>query len=258
MKIYTLTRRGLLLLLVCLLLAASVIAIVATTTTRAIETATTPRDIPIYCVETEKKQVAISFDAAWGNEQTETLLQILKDKKVSATFFLVGEWVDKYPDSVKAIAAAGHDVGNHSDTHAHMTQISDSEKTAEVKNCNEKIKALTGTLPTLFRPPYGDYNNEVVKAVKNENMYCVQWDVDSLDWKDPSASDMVERIKSKIKNGSIILMHNGAKNTPEALPLIIDAVREMGYEFVPISKLLPKGEYTTDHEGRMHCKTTQQ
>lgn len=255
MKIYTLTKRGLFLLLVCLLLAVSVIAIVATTTTKAIETAAAPRDIPIYCVETDKKQVAISFDAAWGNEQTETLLDILKEKNVKSTFFLVGDWVDKYPDSVKAIAAAGHDVGNHSDTHPHMTQLSDSDKATEIKNCNEKIKALTGKSPTLFRPPYGDYNNDVVKAVKNENMYCVQWDVDSLDWKDPTAQDMVNRIKSKISNGSIILMHNGAKNTPEALPLIIDAVREAGYEFVPISQLIPKGEYTTDHEGRMHLST---
>lgn len=255
MKIYTLTKRGLFLLLVCLLLAVSVIAIVATTTTKAIETAATLRDIPIYCVETDKKQVAISFDAAWGNEQTETLLDILKEKNVKSTFFLVGDWVDKYPDSVKAIAAAGHDVGNHSDTHPHMTQLSDSDKAAEIKNCNEKIKAVTGKSPTLFRPPYGDYNNDVVKAVKNENMYCVQWDVDSLDWKDPTAQDMVNRIKGKISNGSIILMHNGAKNTPEALPLIIDAVREAGYEFVPISQLIPKGEYTTDHEGRMHIST---
>ncbi len=255
MKIYTLTRRGLVLLLVCLLLAVSAITILVSSGKKAISAAAEPRDIPIYCVETEKKQVAISFDAAWGNEQTETLLSILKDKNVKATFFLVGAWVDKYPDSVKAIADAGHDVGNHSDTHAYMTQISDSEKASEIENCNEKISALIGKTPTLFRAPYGDYNNDVVKTVKSENMYCVQWDVDSLDWKDPSVSEMVEKIKTKIQNGSIILMHNGAKNTPEALPLIIDAVHEMGYEFVPISKLIPKGEYTTDHEGRMHLGT---
>ncbi len=258
MKIFTLTKKTLILALVCVILGVTTLSVIISTTTKAVSTATSSRDIPIYCVETDKKQVAISFDAAWGNEQTDTLLKILKDKNVKSTFFLVGDWVDKYPESVKAIAAAGHDVGNHSNTHAYMTQLSDTDKTAEIRGCNEKIKALIGKSPSLFRPPYGDYNNDVVKAVKNENMYCVQWDVDSLDWKDPSAQEMVEKIKNKIKNGSIILMHNGAKNTPEALPLIIDAVREMGYEFVPISQLLPKGEYTTDQEGRMHCTTVPQ
>ncbi|MDO5123905.1 MAG: polysaccharide deacetylase family protein [Eubacteriales bacterium] len=258
MKIYTLTKRGLLILFSCVLLGATALTVLISTTTKAVETAAEPRDIPIYCVETDKKQVAISFDAAWGNEQTETLLKILSDKNVKSTFFLVGDWADKYPDSVKAIANAGHDVGNHSDTHPYMTQLSSEDKTKELRNCNEKIKELTGVAPTLFRPPYGDYDNAVVNAVKSENMYCVQWDVDSLDWKDPTPRQMIERITSKIAPGSIILMHNGAKNTPEALPLIIDAVREMGYEFVPISQLLPKGEYTTDHEGRMHIKADSQ
>lgn len=258
MKIYTLTKRGLLILFSCVLLGATALTVLIGTTAKAVETATEPRDIPIYCVQTDKKQVAISFDAAWGNEQTEALLKILSDKNVKSTFFLVGDWADKFPDSVKAIANAGHDVGNHSDTHPYMTQLSDEEKIKELKNGNAKIKELTGTAPTLFRPPYGDYNNAVVKAVKSENMYCVQWDVDSLDWKDPTPRQMIERITSKIAPGSIILMHNGAKNTPEALPLIIDAVREMGYEFVPISQLLPKGEYTTDHEGRMHITTEPQ
>lgn len=258
MKIYTLTKRGILILFSCVLLGATALTVLIQTTTKAVETATEPRDIPIYCVETDKKQVAISFDAAWGNEQTETLLKILKDKNVKSTFFLVGEWAEKFPDSVKAIANEGHDVGNHSDSHPYMTQLSDTDKAKELENCNAKIKELTGKAPTLFRPPYGDYNNAVVKAVKEQNMYCVQWDVDSLDWKDPTAQEMVDKIKNKVKPGSIILMHNGAKNTPEALPLIIDAVRELGYEFVPISQLIPKGNYTTDHEGRMHCEVSQQ
>lgn len=224
---------------------------------RVVTASTTERKIPIYCVEEDEKKVSISFDAAWGNEQTETLLNILDDKKVKATFFLVGEWVDKYSESVKEIAKRGHDVENHSDTHAHLPQLSDDGIKKELVDCNNKIKELTGKAPTLFRPPYGDYNNNVVSVTNDINMYCVQWDIDSLDWKDPTPQQMVDRIKSNLKNGSIILMHNGAKNTPEALPMIIDAIKAEGYELVPISQLIPKGEYYTDHEGRMHLKESE-
>lgn len=251
MKIFTLTKSSILTLFSCILIGALMLTITTGTAVNMVATAAEPRDIPIYCVDRSDNKVAISFDAAWGNEQTETLLQILKDKNVTATFFLVGDWVEKFPDSVKSIAKHGHDVENHSDTHPYMTQLSAEEKTSQLINCNDKIKKLTGKSPTLFRPPYGDYDNSVVKAAKDAGMYCVQWDIDSLDWKDPSPSEMVQRITSKLTSGSIILMHNGAKNTPEALPLIIDAVRAAGYEFVPISEILLEGEYTTDHEGRM-------
>ena len=252
MKFITLTRRSLLVFFSCVLLGALALTITIRTTSKAITASAEPRDIPIYCVDRDDKKVAISFDAAWGNEQTDTLLKILKEKKVTATFFLVGDWVDKYPESVKKIAQMGHDVENHSDTHPYMTKLSSEQMQSEIKNCNEKIKAITGKCPTLLRPPYGDYNNQVVNAVKEQGMYCVQWDIDSLDWKDPSPQQMVDKITSKLQSGSIILMHNGAKNTPEALPQIIDAVRAQGYEFVPISEILLEGNYTTDHEGRMH------
>ena len=252
MKIFTLTKTKILVMFSCVLLGAIAVGIGVRTTTKLVATAAQERDIPIYCVNRDDNKVSISFDAAWGNEQTETLLKILKEKNVKATFFLVGDWVDKYPESVKLIAKAGHDVENHSDTHPYMTQLSFDEQKSQLAACNEKIKALTGKAPTLFRPPYGDYNNSVVKATKELNMYCTQWDIDSLDWKDPTPAQMVQRITSKLTSGSIILMHNGAKNTPEALPMIIDAVRAEGYEFVPISELILEGDYTTDFEGRMH------
>lgn len=252
MNFITFTRRSLLVFFSCVLLGAIALTITIRTTSKAITAAAEPRDIPIYCVDRDDNKVAISFDAAWGNEQTDTLLQILKEKDVTATFFLVGDWVEKYPESVKKIADMGHDVENHSDSHPYMTKLSSEEMKSEIINCNEKIKEITGKCPTLLRPPYGDYNNQVVRAIKEQGMYCIQWDIDSLDWKDPTPQQMVERITSKLTSGSIILMHNGAKNTPEALPQIIDAVRALGYEFVPISEIILEGDYTTDHEGRMH------
>ena len=251
MKVVTLTKKKLFMLSICVIVAVCVLNVVVQTAVKSVNTVTSERDIPIYCVDRSEKIVSISFDAAWGNEQTNTLLDILDKYNVKTTFFLVGAWVDKYPDSVKEIAKRGHDIGNHSDTHPHMTQQSTDDQMKEISNCNEKVKKLTGKMPTLFRPPYGDYDNSVVGSVKKSNMYCVQWDVDSLDWKDPTPSQMVERIKGKISNGSIILLHNGAKNTPEALPMIIEAIRQQGYEIVPISKILLTGKYTTNHEGRM-------
>ncbi len=251
MKVFTITKKGLVSIFSCFLIGAIALTVVTSTAAKITETSSTERIIPIYYVDTDKKVCSISFDAAWGNEQTETLLDILDEHKVKTTFFLVGEWVDKFPESVKEINKRGHDVGNHSDTHAHLTQISLSEQAEELKNCSEKITSITGKKVTLFRPPYGEYDNSVVTSSNDCDMYCVQWNIDSLDWKDPSPQDMVQRIEQKLCPGSIILLHNGAKNTPEALPIIIESIKAQGYEIVPISELLPKGEYYTDHEGKM-------
>ena len=254
MRFLILTKKNLLIIFVCVLLLACTAAIGLDTATKAVQTASTDRKIPIYSVDTDKKVCAISFDAAWGNEQTDTLLDILDENNVKTTFFLVGSWVKKYPDSVKKIAEKGHDIGNHSSTHAHMTQLSTDKMTKELNDCNREIKKLTGKSPTLFRPPYGDYNNDVVETVNSLDMYCVQWNIDSLDWKDPTADRIVQNCVNKLEPGSIILLHNGAANTPEALPKIIEAIKTKGYEIVPISKLLPKGEYTTDIQGKMISK----
>ncbi len=255
MRVYTITKKGLLSLFAGVLIGALMLTVATRTATQAIQTANTERLIPIYYVDAKEKVCSISFDAAWGNEQTQTLLDILDKYKVKTTFFLVGDWVDNYPESVKEIDARGHDVGNHSNTHAHMTQISREEQQSEITQCNEKITAITGKEVTLFRPPYGEYDNSVVETCNGLSMYCTQWNIDSLDWKDPSPQDMVNRIENKLCEGSIILLHNGAKNTPEALPLIIEMIHSKGYKIVPISQLLPKGEYHTDHEGKMICDT---
>ena len=141
--------------------------------------ANSDRLLPIYCVETEKKQVAISFDAAWGNDDTEKLISILKEYKVPATFFVVGAWVDKYPESVKALSDAGHQIQNHSNTHPHLPQLSVSQIKDEILSCNEKIEKITGKTPTLLRPPYGDYDNALIQTMNELKMSTIQWDVDT-------------------------------------------------------------------------------
>lgn len=223
---------------------------------KTLTTASTDKKLPIYCTEREDKVVSLSFDAAWGNEDTEQLIAIFEKYDVKVTFFVVGEWVDKYPESVKALSDAGHEVMNHSDTHPHMPELSIENMTEEINSCNDKIEKITGRRPTLFRAPYGDYDNNLIDTLSALNMYCIQWDVDSLDWKDYTADKISERVLSKVRPGSICLFHNAAKHTPEALPIILEKLIADGYEIVPISQLIMTNNFTINHEGRQIANAT--
>lgn len=216
----------------------------------AVGAAATERQLPIYCVQREEKIVALTFDAAWGNEDTQQLIDILGQYDVPATFFVVGDWVDKYPESVKALADAGHSIQNHSNTHPYLTQCSADQVISELEACNDKIENLTGVRPTLIRPPYGDYNDTVVTTIRSIGMEPIQWDVDSLDWKELSASEIYQRVMDGVGPGSIVLFHNAALHTPEALPDIITSLIDQGYTFTTVADLIYQGEYTIDHTGR--------
>ncbi|MDO4464338.1 MAG: polysaccharide deacetylase family protein [Bacillota bacterium] len=210
------------------------------------------RQLPIYCVDTAEKKIALTFDAAWGNEDTGQILEILKKHGVRVTFFMTGGWVESYPDDVKAILAAGHDLGNHSENHKNMSQLSDAEKKGELMKVHEKVRTLTGYEMFLFRPPYGDYDNAVVNVAKENGYYTIQWDVDSLDWKDYGVDSIIKTVTQHkhLGNGSIILCHNGAKYTAKALDMLIATLKNEGYTFVPVSELIYKDNYHMDHEGR--------
>lgn len=214
------------------------------------------RELPIYCVQREDKVVALSFDAAWGNEDTQELIDILAQYKINTTFFVVGAWVDKYPDSVKALHDAGNEVMSHSDDHAHFASLSAEQIKANINASNDKIEAITGVRPTLFRCPYGEYNDTVISTVNGMGMTAIQWDVDSLDWKGISAADISDRVLKNVKSGSIVLFHNAAENTPEALPGIIEGLIADGYKIVPVSQILLTGDYTIDNTG-MQCQAKQ-
>ena len=208
------------------------------------------KQLPIYCVETDKPYISISFDAAWGNEDTEKLIEILEKYNVKTTFFVVGSWVDKYPESVKQLSDAGHEIMNHSNSHPHMTSLTTEQMIEEVKKCDDKIKKITGKKPNLFRAPYGDYDNAVVGTLRECGHYTIQWDVDSLDWKNLSAGEITERVVSRVKPGSIVLFHNAALNTPEALPAILEKLQKDGYKIVPVSELIYTDAYTIDSSGK--------
>ncbi len=245
---FTVSRRKTLAVLI-FALAAVVAAAACVRGVQAVQASAPKRALPIYRVQTDEKKIAISFDAAWGNEQTQPLIDILKQYNVKTTFFVVGAWVDKYPDSAKALVAAGHELGNHSDTHPHMPKLSQQQMTDQITACNEKIKSVTGTTPILFRPPYGDYKNPVINTVNGLKMYPIQWDVDSLDWKNPTPQQIINRVVSNVKPGSIVLFHNGALNTPAALPTILKTLQAQGYQIVPVSQLILRDNYKIDSAG---------
>ena len=210
------------------------------------------RELPIYCVQTEEPKIALTFDAAWGNDDTQEIMKILKKHDVKVTFFMTGGWVESYPEDVKMILAEGHDLGNHSQNHKNMSQLSDAEKEKEIMSVHEKVKELTGYDMFLFRPPYGDYDPKLIRVTKKCNYYPIQWDVDSLDWKDYGVDSIIKTVTQHehLGNGSIILCHNGARYTAEALDTLIRTLKDAGYQFVPLSELIYRNGYSMDHEGR--------
>ena len=208
------------------------------------------RQLPIYSVQRDDKKIAISFDAAWGDEDTGTLINILSSYGVRTTFFVVGDWADKYPESLRALHDAGHEVMSHSSHHDHFSMMSAEQIAADLREANRKIAAGTGVEPMLFRCPYGEYDDHVIQTVKSLGMTAIQWSVDSLDWKGIGADEICRRVLKQVEPGSIVLFHNAAEHTPEALPRIIETLQSEGYTIVPVSELLLEGEYRIDHTGK--------
>lgn len=209
------------------------------------------KDLPIYNVKTDEKKAALSFDAAWGAEDTIQILDILDKYNVKVTFFMTGGWVDSYPDMVKEIYSRGHDLGNHSQNHKQMSKLSTDEQIKEISYVNNAVKELTGYDVFLFRPPYGDYNSALINTCYSLNCYPVQWNVDSLDWKDYGTDSIIKTVTQHkaLCNGSIILMHNGAKYTASALESVITGLTAQGYELVPVSELIIRNNFHMDTAG---------
>ena len=242
-----------LLVLPCLLLMLSCMYMLGLP--NAVSVVSSKKQLPVYCVERDDNVIAISFDAAWGGDKTIPILDILDRYNVKTTFFLVDIWTQKYPELVKEIAARGHEIGNHSDTHAHMNTLDEAGIIRELKNMADGAEKITGTRTTLFRPPYGEYNDRVVSVARAQGYEVVQWSVDSLDWKNRGAEEIIRRA-TKVQSGDIVLFHNDSQYIVDALPTVLDYYLKNGYKVVPVSGILLTGETVIDIQGRQKPQST--
>ncbi len=218
----------------------------------ALVSANSSKQLPVYCVDTAENKVALTMNCAWNADDIDSILETLSKHNCHITFFVVGDWVTKYPDAVKKIHDAGHEIGNHSDSHPHVNNMTLENNIQQIKDCSDKIEKITGSKTTLYRGPYGEYNDTVIEAAKNSNHLTIQWSIDSLDYKALTCEQMWERIEPKLSAGSIILMHNGTENTALSLDTLLSNIESKGYEIVKVSDIVYSSDYTIDNNGVQH------
>lgn len=219
-----------------------------------IQTMSQAKKLPIYNVDTSEAKIAFTMNCAWNADDIDQILATLSKHNTHITFFMVGDWVDKYPDAVKKISEAGHEIANHSDGHKHVNNLSLEENEKEVKLCSDKIETITGKKTTLYRGPYGEYNNSVIQAAENQKHITIQWSLDTLDYKGLTADEMWARLNGKVKNGDIILSHNGTKHTADSLDKILTNLESNGFKVVTVSDLIYKDNYIIDYNGTQKSK----
>lgn len=206
-------------------------------------------DMPINRVNTNDKKVALTFDVAWGSENINEILNILDKHNAKATFFLVGSWVDDNKDLVELINEKGHEIGNHSNTHPSMKNMSDEEILNEIEITSEKISNITGKKTYLFRPPFGEVNEEVMQICELLDYKSIKWDVDSQDWKGIDSVHIIERVSKGVQPGSIVLFHANCNNIEEYLDSILNQLESKGYKMVNLSDLIYKENYKVNSSG---------
>lgn len=216
---------------------------------KSIQTSSVPKYLPIYNVKTDEKKIAFTMNCAWNADDIDSILETLKNNNVHITFFMVGDWVDKYPEAVKKINEAGHEIGSHSNTHPHVNKLSAEKNLEEINLSVAKIQKITGQKTNIYRAPYGEYNNTVIKTAEENGYYTIQWNLDTLDYKGLTGEQMWNRLKNKLENGAIILSHNGTKHTADSLDMLIKNIKSKGYEIITVSKLIYKDNYIINGNG---------
>ena len=240
--------------IVSILTVAVLIAVANIKDIGAITTFAQEKYLPIYNVQTDENKVAFTMNCAWNADDIDSILETLKNNNVHITFFIVGEWVDKYPEAVKKIKEEGHEIGSHSNTHPHVNNLSAEKNLEEIQLCVNKIEKITGSRPTLYRAPYGEYNDTVIKTAQENGYYTIQWNLDTLDYKGLTGEEMWNRLKGKIDKGSIILSHNGTKHTADSLDMLIKNIKASGFEITTVSDLIYKNNYTINNNGTQISK----
>lgn len=211
-------------------------------------------NMPIYKVDTQENKIALSFDVAWGSDNIDKILAILEKHNIKSTFFLVGSWVDDNKELVDKIYKSGHEIGNHSNTHANTKELSEKDIIEEIQLTSDKIEKITGDKPTLYRPPFGDVDNKTLNICKSLGYQVIKWNVDSMDWKEIGPNHVIERVIKGSQPGSIVLFHSSISNVEEYLDSIITNLVKDGYEIVKVSDLVHKENYTVDSNGTQKLK----
>ena len=205
--------------------------------------------LPIYNVQTDINKVALTMNCAWNADDIDQILEVLKQNNAKITFFLVGDWIDKFPEAVKKIYEDGHEIASHSNTHPHVNNLTYEENIEEIEKSNEKIEKITGQRTQIYRAPYGEYNNTVIQAAQDKGYYTIQWSLDTLDYTGLTGDEMWNRIQDKVKSGDIILTHNGTKHTADSLDMLIKNIKQKGFEIVTVSNLIYTENYTINNNG---------
>ena len=218
----------------------------------------TNENLPIYNVQTEENAVSLTMNCAWNADDIDSILDTLNKYNIKITFFIVGDWADKYPEAVKKINENGHEIGNHSNTHPHVNKLNIDKNCEEITKCSEKLKNITGKEVNLYRCPYGEYNNIVINAANSLNYYPIQWSLDTLDYTGLTGNEMWNRLDGKLKKGDIILMHNGTKHTADSLELLIKNIQSKGLEIKKVSDILYKENYKINENGTQVIKNSLQ
>lgn len=214
-----------------------------------LEVSSSEKRLPIYSVKTTDKKVALTMNCAWNADDIDLILETLKKTNTKITFFMVGDWVDKNPESVKKISEAGHEIGNHSNTHPHVNNLSLEKNISEIEECSKKIESIINKKVNLYRGPYGEYNNTVIEAAEQKEYKVIQWNLDTLDYKGLTGQEMWKRLDGKLVPGSIILSHNGTDHTADSLEYLINNIKKSGFEIVTVSDLIYESDYYIDSTG---------
>ncbi|MCL6560706.1 MAG: polysaccharide deacetylase family protein, partial [Firmicutes bacterium] len=191
---------------------------------------------PIYQGPSEKRRIALTFNIYWGEEYLPKMLQILRENKAGATFFLGGQWVEKHAQLARDIAR-DFEIGSHGYAHRHPDQLSVEENLAEIARAEKVIQRTVQRRLRLFAPPFGECGPQVLEAANRAGYQVILWSIDPVDWRETPASVISERVITKAHNGAIVLLHP-TSSTVEALPAIIKDLAGRGFEFVTVSKLL--------------------
>ena len=215
----------------------------------AVPTFASEKYLPIYNVQTEENKVAFTMNCAWNADDIDSILETLKNNDVHITFFIVGDWADKYPEAVKKIHEAGHEIGSHSNTHPHVNNLSSEKNLEEIQLSVNKLERITGNKTTLYRAPYGEYNDTVIKTAQENGYFTIQWNLDTLDYKGLTGEEIWNRLKNKLDKGSIILSHNGTNHTADSLDMLIKNIKSKGFKVTTVSDLIYQNNYTINKNG---------